>query len=61
MKIVVKLLKEDNDSTLSNVAINAVNSFFSIEDEFREIKVKGEKKSQDKDKSQEGKNKEFFV
>ena len=42
MKIVVKLLNEDSDSTLSEVLLDVVKSFFSIEDEERVVKVKGE-------------------
>ncbi len=42
MKIAVRLLKEDSDSTLSEVLIDGVKSFFSIEDEERLVKVKGE-------------------
>jgi hypothetical protein len=40
--IKVRVQNEDADSTLSQVYINGNFSFYSIEDEYREIKVKGE-------------------
>lgn len=42
MRIIVKLLKENSDSTTSEVFLDGVKSFYSIEDEAREVKIKGE-------------------
>lgn len=42
MHITVKILKEDSDSTISEVLLDGVKSFYSVEDEERAVKVKGE-------------------
>lgn len=44
MKVLVKIFKEDSDSTISKVFLDQSlhHSFYSVEDEERAVKVKGE-------------------